>query len=81
MERKIVELMERRIADHENNETGANGEVDTPKPDSYARVIKFTFAEANWIVNRIKMMVIKSEDLQERVDYEEQDRFGRVDSV
>tara|TARA_R110000751_G_scaffold68969_3_gene140285 strand:+ start:1646 stop:1891 length:246 start_codon:yes stop_codon:yes gene_type:complete len=81
MERKIVEVMERRITEYENDETGANGEVDTPNPDSYARVIKFTFAEANWIVNRIKMLVIKSEDLQERVDYEEQDRFGRVDSV
>jgi hypothetical protein len=74
MERKIVELMEKRITEYEKAEA-------TEFPDSYARVIKFTFSEANWIVSRIKMLVIKSEDLQEKVDYEEQDRFGRVDST
>jgi len=81
MERKIVELIESRIAEHENAETGAAGEVDTPKADSYARVIKFTFAEANWMVNRIKMLVIRKNDLQEQIDYENEDRYGRVDSV
>ena len=81
MERKIVEMIEKRIAEYENHETGGHGEADTPKADSYARVIKFTFAEANWMVNRIKMLVIRKNDLQQQIDYEEEDRYGRVDSV
>tara|TARA_R100000988_G_C3907819_1_gene120498 strand:- start:224 stop:469 length:246 start_codon:yes stop_codon:yes gene_type:complete len=81
MERKIIELIEKRIEEYENAETGAHGEVDTPRADSYARVIKFTFSEANWMVNRIKMLVIRKNDLQEQLDYDNEDQYGRVDSV
>lgn len=81
MERKIVELIEQRIQEYENAEMGAHGEADTPKPESYARVIKFTFSEANWLVNRIKMLVIRKNDLQEQLDYENEDQYGRIDSV
>ena len=81
MENKLLELMEKRIQEYENAEMGAVGEVDTPRPDSHARVIKFTFSEANVILSRMKMMVIRNQDLQEQIDYENEDQYGRIDSV
>ena len=81
MENKLLELMEKRIQEYENAEMGAVGEVDTPRPDSHARVIKFTFSEANVILSRMKMMVIRNQDLQEQLDYDNEDQYGRVDSV
>ena len=81
MENKLIQLMEKRIQEYENAEMGAVGEVDTPRPDSHARVIKFTFSEANVILSRMKMMVIRNQDLQEQIDYENEDRCGRVDSA
>lgn len=81
MENKLIQLMEKRIQEYENAEMGAEGEADTPRPDSHARVIKFTFSEANVILSRMKMMAIRNQDLQEQIDYDNEDRYGRVDSV
>ena len=81
MEHRLIQLIQSRIQEHENAEMGAEGEVNTPRPDSHARVIKFTFSEANVILSRMKMMVIRNQDLQEQIDYDNEDRYGRVDSV
>jgi len=74
MQHQLIQLIEERIREFEKAEA-------TELPDSHARVIKFTFSEANVILNRMKMMVIRNEDLQERIDYENEDQYGRVDSV
>jgi hypothetical protein len=81
MEHRLIELVQKRIQEYENAEMGADGEVNTPRPESHARVIKFTFSEANVILSRMKMMAIRNQDLQEQIDYENEDQYGRVDSV
>lgn len=81
MDGRLIQLVQERIQEYENAEMGAAGEVDTPRPDSHARVIKFTFSEANVLLSRIKMMAIRNQELQEQFDYENEDRYGRVDSV
>ena len=81
MDGRLIQLVQERIQEYENAEMGAAGEVNTPPPDSHARVIKFTFSEANVLLSRIKMMAIRKQELQEQIDYENEDRYGRVDSV